>query len=384
MAYQVNFALKMWSDLTDQEVNRLQQVKAWAYDGTDSTTRVHEAVMEGRGLAEAIQRDRWAVSALDDTGLTPLHLAANLNRVEAIEQLIAENADVDAKDWEGRSPLMCAVVSGNHECMKPLLEAKCQLGQRAQNGDTVLHKAVDKGSPRAVGLLLAAGASASARGGWNETALETLASSPSDVKTTREILNLLSITKDFDLEARNDGGTTPTIYAMIYNNLPALRCLIEIGGSLHSVNGQSRNILHIAAMYCNSDILDYLTKLELVGINTELRDEDGDTPWDCFCYVLNIPEWELGPLRRPNPDEQHRFARLYRDIRDRNLQHDIQILVRLHAALLKEDEETAYNDLDVLIKEKKDLKMDGLAGWYRGIRQQIQEGRWESRPLRMT
>ncbi|KAH7019880.1 ankyrin repeat-containing domain protein [Ilyonectria destructans] len=379
VVYQVNFALKMWDDLTDQEVNILQQVKAWAYYGTDLTTKVHEAVMEGRGLADAIQRDRWAVNALDDTGHTPLHLAAYSNQVEAIEQLIAEKADVDAKDWEGWSPLMCAVVSGNLECMKPLLEAKCQSGQRAENGKMVLHRAVAEGSLKAVQLLLATGASTSAWGVWNETALHALALSPSDLKTTREILNLLSITKDFDLEAREDGGgTTPTVYAMAYSNLTVLRCLVEIGGSLHAVIDGSRNMLHIAAIYCSSEILDYLIKLELIGISTELRDEDGDTPWDCFCYVLNIPEWALGQFRRPALDEQQSFVRLYRGIRDRNLQHDIQILVRLHAALLKEDEETACVDLAVLIKEKTELKMDGLAGYYRGIRRQIQEGRWES------
>lgn len=85
MVYRVNLVLKRWDGLTDQEVNILQQVKAWVYDGAEPTTEVHEAVMEGRGLVDAIQRDRWAVDVLGDTGLTPLHLAANLNRIEAVE-----------------------------------------------------------------------------------------------------------------------------------------------------------------------------------------------------------------------------------------------------------------------------------------------------------
>ncbi|KAH6973698.1 hypothetical protein BKA56DRAFT_104931 [Ilyonectria sp. MPI-CAGE-AT-0026] len=378
VGYRVNIVLKMRDGLTDQEVSILQQVKAWVYDETDSTTKVHEAVMEGRGLVDAIQRDRWAVDVLDDTGVTPLHLAANLNRIEAVEQLIAENADINAKDWQGFSPLIGAVLSGDLECMKLLLEAKCQLLQRADDGEVALHKAVAKGYPKAVGLLLAAGASASARGARNQTALHSLARSSRDLETTRELLNLLSITKDFDLEARMNEATTPTMYAMIHDNLPVLRCLVEIGGSLHSVDDDSWNMLHIAAIHCNSEILDYLIKLELIGIDTELRDEDGDTPWDSFCYALNTPEWKLGQIRRPTPEEQQSFVRLYKGIRDRNLQHDIQILVRLHASLLKEDEEAACADLDLLIKEKKEMKMDGLVGYYRGIRRQIQEGRWES------
>ncbi|KAL6410281.1 hypothetical protein AUP68_06696 [Ilyonectria robusta] len=378
VTYRVNFALKMWNDLTDQEVDRLHQVKAWAYYETDLTTKVHEAVMEGRGLADAIQRDRWALNALDDTGHTPLHLAAYSNQVETIEQLISEKADVDAKDWEGLSPLMCAVVSGNLECMKPLLEAKRQLGQTAENVDMVLQTAVANGHPKAVGLLLAAGASASAKGEWSETALHSLALSSRDLETTREILNLLSITKDFNLEAPKNSGITPTMHAMFFDNLAVLRCLVEIGGSLHSVNNFACNMLHVAAIYCNSDILDYLIKLELIGIDTELRDEGGETPWDYFCYALNIPERELGQVRRPTPDGQESFVRLYRGIRDRNLQHDIQILVRLHAALLREDEETACADLTLLIKEKTEMKMDDLVRYYRGIRRKIQEGMWES------
>lgn len=261
--------------------------------------------------------------------------------------------------------------------MKLLLEAKCKLWQRTNNGDMALHRAAARGHPKAVGLLLAAGASASARGALNGTAVHSLALSSRDLETTREILNLLSITKDFDLEARINGGAAPTMYAMLCDNLPVLRCLVEIGGSLHSVD-DSWNMLHTAAMYCNSEILDYLIKLELIGINTKLRDKDGDTPWDSFCYVLNIPEWELGRFRRPTSEEQQSFVRLYRGIRDRNLQHDIQILVRLHAALLKEDGEAACADLALLIKEKKEMKMDDLVGYYRGIRRQIQEGMWES------
>lgn len=378
MVYRVNLVLKTCDGLTDQEVNILQQVKAWVYDGAEPTTEVHEAVMEGRGLVDAIQRDRWAVDVLDNTGLTPLHLAANLNRIEAVEQLIAENADINAKDWQGISPLMHAILSGDLECMKLLLEAKCQLWQRTDNGDMALHRAAARGHPKAVGLLLAAGASASARGACNGTAVHSLALSSSDLETTREILNLLSITKDFDLEARMNGGLTQTMHAMLCDNLPVLRCLVEIGGSLHSVDDHSWNMLHIAAIHCNSDILDYLTKLELTGINTELRDCNGNAPWDYFHCALNLLDWELGQIRRPTPEVQQSFFRLYKGIRDRNLQHDIQILVRLHAELLKEDEEAACADLDLLIKEKKEMKMNGLVGYYRGIRRQIQEGRWES------
>ncbi|KAH7176434.1 ankyrin repeat-containing domain protein [Dactylonectria macrodidyma] len=162
MAYQASFSHIFQGQMTDQETHLIQQVLSWADDGSELMTTVHEAVINGYGLIEATQKDPWAVDLPDNTGFTPLHLAALLNSVEAIEQLIAAGVNVDAKNWEGSSPLMSAASVGNVGCMKRLMRAGCDLNQKHDDGSTIIYLAVRYGHPKVVELLMAAGASASA------------------------------------------------------------------------------------------------------------------------------------------------------------------------------------------------------------------------------
>ncbi|MCS7086695.1 MAG: ankyrin repeat domain-containing protein, partial [Bacteroidia bacterium] len=51
------------------------------------------------------------INATDAEGATPLHLAAQMEDVEAIKFLLSKGANVNAKDAQGRTPL------GRVECV---------------------------------------------------------------------------------------------------------------------------------------------------------------------------------------------------------------------------------------------------------------------------
>ncbi|KAK7423255.1 hypothetical protein QQZ08_009151 [Neonectria magnoliae] len=110
----------------------------------------------------------------------------------------------------------------------------------------------------------------------------------------QEKLDHLRTAADFDLEARDDNGWTPVLHAIIKSNFPALRCLVEAGASLLVVDNYSRNLLHLAALSCGAEVLHYLASLELSGIDTDLVDIIGNSPWDLLQFAIYAPAWTLG------------------------------------------------------------------------------------------
>jgi hypothetical protein len=92
-----------------------------------------------------------AVQRLSSNGKSPLRLAAEANRVDAIEQLVAHGARIE-NGWVDERPLICAVRAGKLAAAEALVRA----GARA-NGD-VLIAAARTGNARLCALVLQAGA----------------------------------------------------------------------------------------------------------------------------------------------------------------------------------------------------------------------------------
>ncbi|KAL2644033.1 hypothetical protein R1flu_011620 [Riccia fluitans] len=139
----------------------------------------------------------------DYDGRTPLHLAASKGYEIVVQFLIREGADVNAIDKFGCSPLfeavkggndstiavlvesgaklhlkdagsfMCqAVVRGNHELLRRLVEAGVNLSAADYDHRTALHLAAAEGSFLCTKLLLESGADVFAQDRWGRTPLD--------------------------------------------------------------------------------------------------------------------------------------------------------------------------------------------------------------------
>ncbi|RTE84364.1 hypothetical protein BHE90_000977 [Fusarium euwallaceae] len=285
-----------------------------------ATTEVHKSIYEGKGLQKALREQPWAIDMLDDMGEAPLHTACKLGRAEEVEELIAAKADVNQ--------IGCAST-------------------------TTLDK-------------------------WCNSPLHYLAEhSDADPKTLRTIIELLILTNPSSIEAANENGMTPILTALATNHLASLQGLQEAGASLFAVTYYSRNILHLAAMYCTEHILNFLVTLEISGVDTELQDDPhADTPWDQFRFSMLAPESKLGTGHRPSPQEQKAFAKLYQGIRNRNLEHDIRHLDQALVALRRRCTAEARQHIAVPKKQKEDWKQPELANWYRAVDKRIQHSEW--------
>jgi len=88
-------------------------------------------------------------------GWTPLHRAAT---TEIAELLIAEGADVNAKDEWGDTPLHRAAQYGRKEVAELLIDNGADVNAKADGGMTALHSTLDGGHKEIVELLIANGA----------------------------------------------------------------------------------------------------------------------------------------------------------------------------------------------------------------------------------
>ena len=96
---------------------------------------------------EAIKQaiaDGADVNAKDQNGRTLLQLAALKGHKEVAELLIAEGADVNAKTNSGWTPLVVAAVRGHKEVVELLIAKNANVNAKNDGGETPLDWAIQR------------------------------------------------------------------------------------------------------------------------------------------------------------------------------------------------------------------------------------------------
>ncbi len=220
---------------------------------------VNEALQQG---ADAKTRDAM------------LAVAAKYGRVEMIQVLLDAGANIEAPDASGRTPLMSAVQSRNGQAVQALLANGAEVNARnPDRGATALAWASGKfGDLAMVQALLAAGADVNVSDKGGMTPL-LWAAGFGDVARVEALVEAGASLQVSD-SAR---GATPLMNAARTGSLETLHALVKAGAVLQEKGRQGKTALAWAAATGTPQKLQALID---AGADVNARDSRGWTPLD--------------------------------------------------------------------------------------------------------
>lgn len=134
--------------------------------------------------------DSFSIEQTDKHGWTALMLASDRGNADAVRDLIAAGANLEAMDRRERTPLLLALKNNRPAIARMLIEAGANIHHHDRDLARPIHYAAEAG----------------------------------DAETTRLLLE-----RGVDVDAMKSNGSTPLLIAVYYNNVPVVRVLLERG-----------------------------------------------------------------------------------------------------------------------------------------------------------
>ncbi|XP_044471582.1 protein S-acyltransferase 24 isoform X3 [Mangifera indica] len=129
-----------------------------AADHTGQTALHWSAVRGAIQVAELLLQEGARINAADIYGYQTTHVAAQYGQTAFLYHIVSKwNADPDAPDNDGRSPLHWAAYKGFADCIRLLLFLDAYRGRQDKEGCTPLHWAAIRGNLEACTVLVQAG-----------------------------------------------------------------------------------------------------------------------------------------------------------------------------------------------------------------------------------
>ena len=158
-------------------------------------------------------------------GQTFLHIAASGNRLEIAQFLVAQKANVNARDNLGMTPLHWAAYKGHRDMVALLLKHHAEINAADINGLTALHLATAYGHDDIINLLLDSGADLNARTYDQGMTPIHWAAFCGHTESLKPLLK-----HGADINARDSEGDTPLDWAEEYLHDDMARLIARKGG----------------------------------------------------------------------------------------------------------------------------------------------------------
>ncbi len=241
----------------------------------DSVLRI---ALTRRGGREDWILNSTVIRSYDGAGNTPLHLAAEWNLARVIPIILEKGGDINAKNFNGETPLFNAAKADNPEMISALLsgrDSSADINARNFLGNSALFSSVMWQARNSAAALIDFDARANGRRLINAKNLAGKTPLHEAARIgDREFLVML-LRAGADVNAADETGATPLVDAVTATSAEIAKVLLEYGASPLIQDMYGRNAFHAAAENADADIIAMLRK---AGANPMSRDAYGTTP----------------------------------------------------------------------------------------------------------
>ncbi|XP_050406194.1 serine/threonine-protein phosphatase 6 regulatory ankyrin repeat subunit B [Patella vulgata] len=226
----------------------------------------HLKILVDRGASVSL-RDKCKRTALH-------HCADNLEDTRCAELVLRKDPSLlNIEDYEGLNPLHLAVITGNIPLIRLLLKRGADLTCQDHAKHTVAHWATVRGLSEVLRILIKYGANIHTPDAHKASPLHYAAQvvEPDGTQETCEdgtdVLRML-LQHDSAVNAKDDDGRTPVLWAASAGNTEACIILIEAGADVNIVDKHGLTAVHCAASRGHTAILHCLIKEHKVKVDS--------------------------------------------------------------------------------------------------------------------
>ena len=237
---------------------------------------LHTAIQKGdvARVKTLISNNKELIHTKSDKGQTPLHLAVQNGKLEIVELLLSQGADINAKDSEGNTPLITALALRKADTAKYLLSKGADVRIKNAQDEPAIIVALMHGMNELIEPILDHGQDVNERFRGNFTTLLMAA-----FTGNKEVVKLL-LDRGADVNAAAQEGdmtVTPMYAAIFLGHKDLVDLFLSRGGVDKDFREEKtgRTLLHIATLKGVKDTVSFLVN---GGYEINATDNKGKTP----------------------------------------------------------------------------------------------------------
>ena len=215
-------------------------------------------------LIKNLLRAKVDINALNAEGLSSLHWAVINGNIEVTKLLIEKGANIEIKDSGcGSSPLLFACQNGRTKIVKFLIEKGADINTKNSKGSNAIHFAAQSGKTEIVDFLLQNGLEINMKDNNGENPL-FYAMYYRHFPIMREAIHAYEMVKflienGVNVDEATVSNQTPLTFAIMKNLLAVVNLLVSFGADVNHAKDSNGTLLQIATTwYCDTEIMKVL------------------------------------------------------------------------------------------------------------------------------
>ncbi|KAI9668917.1 MAG: hypothetical protein M1829_005229 [Trizodia sp. TS-e1964] len=212
----------------------------------------------------SVQRDSGHLLEFDPLMRTPLHYAAELGSIEAVQLLLKDyysfkssketKAFIDSQSSRGETALMLAASQGNEAVAELLIKYGADIDALSSNGKTALDYAAEGGYQRIIQILINNNADLQKSSSYLKIRLQN------KIKAQEEVLAASYQPKQLIVEkiADNVSNWTPLMVAAANGDVETIKRLLKVGADIEAASNNGETALMLGASKGHLDVVKIL------------------------------------------------------------------------------------------------------------------------------